>query len=179
MYNKPTLSWQFITFVTHNSRVSERMIDYNSSEFIDELSPFIYDNSERIIITQLIFAQCAKHNIKIAGINVLPDHVHMVIAASDIHDLDMKVQLIKGGSSFLFKRNVVLKNYSQQIWAQKYHLEQYKSENDLKNILHYINNNHFKHAEKWGNNLISEYENNLKPLIDKACVEINSIYFDE
>ena len=179
MNNKPQLSWQFITFVTHNSRVSERMIDYNTSEFIDELSPFIFENPERIIITQLLLAQCAKHNIKIAAMNVLPDHVHLVIAASDINDLNMKVHLIKGGSSFSFKRKVVLKNYSQQIWAQKYHLEHYKSENDLKNIIHYINNNHLKHADRWGNKLISEFEINLKPLIDKACVEINSICFDE
>ena len=170
------LDWHFITFVTHNSRISERMIQYNSCEFIKGLRPYIVNYAVRIIITELILAQCEKHQIKIAAINVIPDHVHMVIAASDRKDLDKKVQLIKGGSSFLFNRSLGIKKNSRRIWASTFHLEEHKTETSLKNILHYINNNHFKHSVRWGHHLITEYENGLKPLIEKACVETDSIY---
>ena len=170
------IDWYFVTFVTYNSRISERMIQYNSFEFIKELKPLIFSYTERILITEIILDQCNKYQIKVAGINVLPDHVHMVIAASDIEDLNNKVKLIKGGSSFLFKRTLSYKKNSPRIWATSYHLEVHKTEIDLRNILHYINNNHFKHSIRWGDKLITEYDEGLKPLIDKACVEIDSIY---
>jgi REP element-mobilizing transposase RayT len=167
---KAYLTWHFVTFVTHNSRVSERMINYNSREFIANLKPYIFDTKKRKLITQYIIEQCVNHSIKVAALNILPDHVHILLGASDKKDLDNKVQLIKGGSSFKYKRIVDAKD-EKSIWAQKYHNENTKDEAHLLNIIEYINNNHHKHSEKWGVKIIEDYDNFLYRMIKEIIVE--------
>ena len=45
---------------------------------------------------------CFKHNIKLVVLQVLPEHVHLIAKASINVNPSFLVQLIKGGSSFLF-----------------------------------------------------------------------------
>ncbi len=171
---KSYLEWYFVTFVTHNSRISERMVTYNSELFIENLTPYIFNLNKRILITQLIIDQCKKHNIKVCSLNVLPDHVHIVIAGTNKSDIDKKVQLIKGGSSFLFKKEII-EFEVKHIWAQKYHLEYINTVIDLLNIIEYINNNHYKHSSAWGKILITQNEKHIIPLIKKIIVDHESI----
>jgi REP element-mobilizing transposase RayT len=167
---KAQLIWHFVTFVTHNSRVSERMNNYNSREFIANLQPHIFDTEKRKFITQYIVEQCVNHNIKVAALNILPDHVHILLGASDKKDLDNKMQLIKGGSSFKYRKNIDTIE-EKNIWAQKYHNENIKDEAHLLSIIEYINNNHYKHSEKWGVKIIEDYNNFLYPIIKKIIIE--------
>lgn len=169
MNNKNLLKWYFITFVTHNARVSERMVQYNPRNFIANLEPHLFNSERRIIITQYIVEQCENHNLKVAALNILPDHVHILLGAIDEQDLEKKVQLIKGGSSFKYKKIVDTKT-EKHIWAQKYHNETIVDEEHLLNIISYINNNHFKHSEKWGMEIIKDYDTYLSPIIKKIII---------
>ena len=48
---------------------------------------------------------CNKHDIKILVVNVMPEHVHLVVKTSININPDKILQLIKGGSSYLFFRH--------------------------------------------------------------------------
>ena len=45
---------------------------------------------------------CFKHNIKLVVLQVLPEHIHLIAKASINVNPSFIVQLIKGGSAFLF-----------------------------------------------------------------------------
>ena len=45
---------------------------------------------------------CFKHDIKIITINVMPEHIHLVVKTSVNVNPSEVLQLIKGGSSYLF-----------------------------------------------------------------------------
>jgi len=47
---------------------------------------------------------CFKHNIKIITINVMPEHIHLVVKTSINVNPSFVLQLVKGGSSMLFFR---------------------------------------------------------------------------
>ena len=48
---------------------------------------------------------CGKHNIKIYTISVMPEHVHMLITLPHNITESKGMQLIKGGSAYLFFKN--------------------------------------------------------------------------
>jgi len=45
-----------------------------------------------------------KHDIKVIAISVMPDHVHMVVQVSASICIDEVIQILKGGSAYLFFR---------------------------------------------------------------------------
>ncbi len=61
-------------------------------------SKFEYKNLIQACIRQV----CFKHNIKIVAVNVMPEHVHLVVKTSIDVNPSMIVQLIKGNSAYLF-----------------------------------------------------------------------------
>ncbi|MBU0894311.1 MAG: IS200/IS605 family transposase [Nanoarchaeota archaeon] len=54
------------------------------------------------LIQACINQTCTKHNIKIITINVMPEHIHMVVKTSVSINPSKVVQLIKGASPYLF-----------------------------------------------------------------------------
>jgi len=56
------------------------------------------------LIQACIRQTCTKHNIKIVTINVMSEHVHMVVKTSVSINPSKVVQLIKGSSAYLFFR---------------------------------------------------------------------------
>ena len=54
------------------------------------------------LIQACIRQTCTKHNIKIITINVMPEHVHLVVKTKVSVNPSKIVQLIKGASSYLF-----------------------------------------------------------------------------
>ncbi len=66
--------------------------------------PLILDAQDRLLIAQYISDACHSHTIPVVAWNVLPDHVHMILAAEDEQELDEQVRKIKGFSSYSFQR---------------------------------------------------------------------------
>src|SRR5690349_8490662 len=69
----------FVTFVTHNSRVSERMVTFG----VQAGNPVVFGPEEQIQVAELIAEACRKYAVPVVAWNVLPDHVHMIIGAED------------------------------------------------------------------------------------------------
>lgn len=98
-----------ITWVTHNSRISERMRIYeekiienreNNPRFWDGLS-VEFDGNEEVEIMGYFAEIICEDNLKILVINICRDHVHMVIVCEEL-ELIRIVQKLKWWSSFLF-----------------------------------------------------------------------------
>ena len=187
-HNRPL--W-FVTFVTHNSRVSERMVTYG----IQRGDPLVFSPEEQIMIAEKIAEACQKYSIAVVAWNVLPDHVHMVIAAEDENTLNEYVRKIKGYSSYAFKRVSAEKGglstsmgasskglkplvqvgqddegeKRQPIWGQKFNKWFVTDQKALNDIIQYVTLNHEKHIDHWGQALLQTWESGipnkgLKPL---------------
>ncbi|MEA3311661.1 MAG: DNA methyltransferase, partial [candidate division WOR-3 bacterium] len=57
----------FVTFVTHNSRISERMVTYG----VKVGEPLIFSPADQIIIAEKIAEACRKHKVPVVAWNVL------------------------------------------------------------------------------------------------------------
>lgn len=156
----------FVTFVTHNSRISERMITYG----VQHGEPTIFTSSEQVLITQKLLEAIQKYEAKVLAWNVLPDHVHLVIAASDEKELAELIRKIKGYSAYAYHTQP-----GAPLWAQKFNRQLITDEQMLANVVQYITYNHQKHAEKWGEALITLWENQLKALLEQGCISLEEI----
>ena len=156
VFDHPARSLWLVTFVTHNARISERMDTYG----VKSGTPLIFDASDRLLIAQKISDACRSHAIPVVTWNVLPDHVHMILAAEDEHELDEQVRKIKGFSSFAYQR-AHGSDEGGHVWAQKYHHLLINDQPMLENAYSYVMDNHIKHAEQWGQELIDSFEGHL------------------
>ncbi len=156
VFDKPVRTLWLVTFVTHNSRVSERMVTYG----VKSGDPLILDASERLLTAQYISECCHTHHIPVVAWNVLPDHVHMILAAEDERELDEQVRKIKGFSSFSFQRASGL-DVGGHVWAQKYHHLLITDQRMLENAYTYVMDNHVKHADQWGQEIIDSFTAHL------------------
>lgn len=152
----------FVTFVTHNSRVSERMVTFG----VQSGEPLIFSLEDQNFIKGKIFEECKKEDIVVIEMNVLPDHVHMVIAATDETDLTEKIRKIKGYSSYAFQRSREWATGTEHVWAQKFNSRLIKNDGELTTVIHYIQNNHLKHTERWGDGIATN--KGLKPLVEHS-----------
>ncbi|MBD2393974.1 transposase [Cyanobacterium aponinum FACHB-4101] len=163
--DNPSLSehWWLVTFVTHNSRVSERMITYG----VKKGEPLIFNEENRIFIAEKILESVKNYNLNVITFNVLPDHVHLIIGANTEKELSENIRKIKGFTSFQFQRFNHWEK-GQKIWAQKFHREVIEEESHLLNAIEYIENNHLKHSENWGEEIIATWENHLKIIVEET-----------
>ena len=171
------LSLWFVTFVTHNSRISERMTRYN----INTGEPLIFSPEEQIIIAEKIAEACRKYNIKVVSWNILPDHVHMIISAKSEKELNEHIRRIKGYSSRAFNK---VKGFDERriVWAQKFNRRPIDGEEALTGIIDYVENNHNKHIERWGEEEDKGLDKATETGLDKGLkplVQMESLVHDE
>jgi len=74
----------FVTWVTHNSRVSERMVQVLPEEFIEDMKPYILTYAQQVRVAKVIAASTERYGFKTLTFNVLPDHVHLVLIIKDV-----------------------------------------------------------------------------------------------
>ena len=169
----------FITFVTHNSRISERMVGYG----VETGEPLIFSSEDQLFIAEKIAEAIKRYSLSIVTFNVLPDHVHLVILAKTEKELGEYIRKIKGFTSFEFQRS---RNWEkgQSVWGQKFNRKLIEDENSLSNIIKYISENHIKHTERWGKELITTWEKglpeknlkSLKGIVKENCTSINNLF---
>jgi cobyrinic acid a,c-diamide synthase len=141
---KHVIDLWFVTFVTHNSRVSQRMVEYKVKKRV----PVLFDEDDRKCIVSKIEEACKRYHIEVLNFLVLPDHVHLVIKANNVFEITKSVQKIKGYSAYAFRKE---KEWlpGERIWAQKFYKKRITSEKALFTIMEYINRNPQKHADQW------------------------------
>lgn len=143
-----------VTFVTHNSRISDRMITYCDPNFIKGLTPFLLLDDDYLKMIDLVANAITKYNISTIAFTVIPDHAHLLIDVKNEKDLNEQIRKLKGFTSYQFQRHKQWSKRENHVWAQKFHRIKVPSEpNNVARVVNYITNNTNKHGEKWGNTL--------------------------
>ena len=135
---KDLRAW-FITFVTHNTRYSERMHKNN----VRLGTPVIFSENQEIEITKYILQIKHENYLKILAYNICKNHVHMILVCEE-YERDNIIRKIKSKSTYLYKinHNIIEELH---IWAQKYNYKYVEQDKTLENMYDYINNNRIKH----------------------------------
>jgi REP element-mobilizing transposase RayT len=146
-----------ITWVTHNSRTSQRMIDHK----VKKGDTLWIDNEWELNITKTIAEIIKQDDLNVLAYNICGDHVHMLIVCED-EDVSNIVRKLKGKSSQRLKEYLQIPKEEQfTLWAQKYSNTYIDTEEKLRNTISYIQTNRVKH----------ELQNNkgLQPLVNEMC----------
>ncbi len=92
---KMNLSIYHITWVTYNSRISERMKLYNKKR--PQYSVML-DGQQEIEVTKYICEIVTEDKLNIMSYNICSDHVHLILACKKSHR-DNIVRKLKGKST--------------------------------------------------------------------------------
>jgi len=126
-----------ITWATHNSRVSRRMVKYN----IRPGSPLLLDAQNEILVTKIISGIAAEKRYRIFAYNICTDHVHILMECAN-RDISNTVRLLKGKSSQLYKEHSgISSDQTFHLWTRKFSKTLIRSRDQYHNTLNYIVNN--------------------------------------
>ena len=103
-----------LVFTTHNSRVSQRMIDYKVKK-----GPALELNLEEEIELTKIFKQIIfEKNYNCLAYNICKDHIHIIVVCEE-EEVKNIAKTLKGRSSFLYQSNG-FKPIGEPLWSQKF-----------------------------------------------------------
>jgi REP element-mobilizing transposase RayT len=129
-----------VTWSTHNSRVSERMMTYR----VKRGEPISLEDALELEVTQYIAQIVKENNLKVLAYNICQDHVHIILACySD--ELSSNIAKLKGKSAFLFKKAREITD-TFHLWGQKFHAEEILTDEQLEKTMNYANFNREKHG---------------------------------
>ncbi len=128
-----------VTFVTHNSRLSDRMINVGVQKGL----PLVLTPAQINLVAEALVEAWTRHKIPVCACNVLPDHVHAVIAAESEEELHELVRKLKGFSSHRLSQ--ADPSIAGALWQQKFNRKVIPDEGALNRALEYVWNNHRKH----------------------------------
>ena len=173
---KKDLKAYHITWVTHGSRVSERMVEYKEvirkRRLNKGLSPFVepieMDENMEVEVTKYISQIVKEDRLRVLAYNICKNHVHMVLVCKE-QKRDNIVRKLKGKSTQMYKNNHSIKN-EFHLWAQKYSWIYIKNEKQLNNTVQYVQFNREKHNLPRNKDLqplvasmLTRYEDAFKP----------------
>jgi len=131
-----------ITWATHNSRVSERMIKYG----VWPGEPLLLDNESELYITMAIVRIVNYKGYRVHAFNICRDHVHLIIECQE-SELPGIIRLLKGKSSQRYKEYCSIEPHVEfHLWTQKYGKEYITSNEHYYNAIRYVVNNREKHG---------------------------------
>ncbi len=151
-----------ITTATHDSRTSQRMIDYKVRELRDNgtrpkaegiwLAP-----EDEVLITKTIAEIVKEDNLNVMAFNVCGDHIHMLLVCEE-EAVSKIVQKIKAKTSRIVNINKGITTTREHaplsdsrgekqnsLWTQKFGNTPIKDEEHLWNTVEYIKTNREKH----------------------------------
>jgi REP element-mobilizing transposase RayT len=151
-----------ITWSTHNSRVSERMVTYR----VKRGEPLLLDDDLELEVTGYIMQIVKENKLQVLAYNICRDHIHMILVC-DSNDLNTIVGKLKGKSGFLSKkaRNIT---DTFHLWGQKYHAEEITSEAQLEKTMNYVNLNREKHG--------LSFNKGIYPLVTAMLTPIDNLF---
>ncbi|MDD4352470.1 MAG: transposase [Candidatus Gracilibacteria bacterium] len=151
-----------ITWVTHNSRVSERMAKY----WTKKKTPISLALEEREEICRYLNEKIQEKAYNIVALNVLSNHVHLILASKREEQSDI-IRQLKGYSSYKFRQahmglkphvseekkaasrsikpHVSGKRKSSKLWASKYGCTTIETTDHLYAAIEYVEKNHLHH----------------------------------
>ncbi len=192
-----------IVLTTHNSRTSQRMIDYK----VEKGEPLNFTLEEEIAMTEIIGGIIKEKNYNCLEYNICKDHVHLILVceAEELNDI---VKTIKGKSAYLFNHREVQSNgfqpianslgqglsnglkpigvHNGSVWSQKF-FRAFMDEWELQNL---SNRPGWIFEDSYLQNALYYVKNNrkkhqlpesaaLEKLIASFCVDLNTAYAEE
>ena len=156
-----------ITWVTHNSRVSQRMIEYK----VKKGEAFWLTEELENKVTEIIADIVQKDDLNVLAYNICGDHVHIILVCEET-EVPTIVGKLKGKSSQRLKEYLQIPKEEQfTLWAQKYSNTTIDDDEQLWNAVGYIKANREKHKLP-GNK-------GLQPLVDRMCCDYEYTYRTE
>ena len=133
-----------VTWSTKNSRISEKMIRAHAKTG----DPVVLTEEMREIAVRAIEEKVIEEKFRMLALNVLQDHVHILLVC-DKKDLEDTVRKLKGYSSYSISLQLELSvaegGRQTRIWARSFSDTNIRDENHLYETMKYIQNNHLKH----------------------------------
>ena len=126
-----------ITCVMHNTRVSNRMIQYK----VKSGNAVKLNLEQELILTDIIAEIIKKYNYLILAFNICSDHIHFVIVCN-YEEISSIVQAIKSISSREFRKEI---NIPTVLWAKKFNKKIIDKEKQLTDTINYVDYNRIKH----------------------------------
>jgi len=193
-----TVKAYHITWVTHNSRISERMMAYKVTPKTDGV--WLTDEMESVI-TQTIAEIIKEDNLNCLAYNICGDHIHILLVCEE-EKLSKIVQKMKSKSARAVniamgwtisstkesnqtgatreqiqttgatrEHAPLLKRGVTQthLWAQKYSHTFINDEEQLLNTMNYIQNNRLKHQ-------LPPINKGLQPLVNEMLMTIPNAF---
>lgn len=111
-----------ITWVTHNSRVSERMVTFG----VRRGEPLLLDEAQELELTGYLADIIREDGLRVLACNICRDHVHLVLVCAP-EERDNLVRKLKGKSTQRYKQQRGLTE-PLHLWAQKYHYTRLEAE---------------------------------------------------
>ncbi|MBN1339227.1 MAG: transposase [Bacteroidales bacterium] len=147
---KKKKAWH-VTWVTHDTRTSERMIKYKvrerraSGKMHVDRSVYL-ENGDALKVSEIITGIVIEDNYNCLAYNICNDHVHILLVCEE-EELPNIVRKLKGKSAQKFKEHLgISKDETYNLWAQKFHRKPIKSDQQLLNVIEYIKTNRIKHG---------------------------------
>jgi len=145
-----------VTFVTHNSRTSQRMKDYK----VKKGESFRLDDELEVFVTKTIAEIVKEDDLNVPAYNICADHVHMILVCEP-EELANIVRKLKGKSAQKLKEHLEIpKEEKFHLWAQKFNRKLIEDDEALYNTWNYIIHNREKH-ELPENKKLQEYDEGL------------------
>jgi len=173
-----------ITTAIHDSRTSQRMIDYKVREkramgTMPEPHINYLTDKDEMVIAETVFVLVKEQNLNILAFNVCKDHIHIVLVCEE-EDVNEIVRKIKGRTA----REVNLNNGIQPLvkekgeksiplWTQKFGCKEIVDENQLVNTINYIKTNRAKHQ------LPDNSIKGFKPLVESIACSYEHAFREE
>jgi REP element-mobilizing transposase RayT len=130
-----------ITWATHNTRVSEQMVEHN----VKVGEPVLLNEEEEVHITDTIRDIVVTDKLNVLAYTIGVHHVHLLLVCEE-EEIPNIVRKLKGKSSQKLKEyKGIAKEEKHTLWAQKYNTGYIDSEEQLQNTLSYIQTNRDKH----------------------------------
>jgi len=161
-FKEKELQAYMLTWVTHNSRISERMVKFG----VKIGDPVRLNEKSRKIIASALSEKIKSAGYKVIATNVLSDHVHCVVVCTKDEISDI-TQNLKGYSSHTHNRLLQLsdsgKGKQTKLWAKGSSKTHLKTDEHLANAISYVKNNHEKHEVS--KSCSSLYHSQLKQVV--------------
>lgn len=134
----------FITWVTHDSRYNERMKMLK----LEKQEWYFLNDEDRVLIYNLICKKLEQELIRDFTLNVLSDHVHIVLMYEE-NNLPELIRKIKWGVSYDYTKIKNLINKwewrKNKIWARWFSKTYLDTEEHFEKAVKYTLDNHKKH----------------------------------
>ncbi|MDR2917397.1 MAG: Eco57I restriction-modification methylase domain-containing protein [Tannerella sp.] len=146
-----------ITTALHDSRTSQRMIDFKVRErrfngTLPEPQVYPLDASDELVITQTVAGIVTADRLNVLVYNICCDHLHLLLVC-EADEVERIVGKIKGRTAREYNLNKGINplvkekgERSVPLWTQKFGCREIESEEQLHNTIEYIRNNRIKHG---------------------------------